>query len=218
MANQCPVVSLGNYCLTSMILKDNGIKAQSYPYDWMVSCIENVHHGIQDSFSEFLRKSNYQSVAGKTRNTFYYKHTQNLFPSDMLAGRDHQHHDLSSDDGYAYIGRCVARFRGLDKHKAVVFVMIQPLYLKSRGSNDQDVQALYNLLAGRLPGTRIVLLVFNIVRAVNESYREVELDGDCYVYELESAMGKGRFGMMWYDSRGIGKFLEIVRRWRAIVS
>ena len=30
-------ISLGNYCLTSMIFKYNNLKFESYPFDWMVS-------------------------------------------------------------------------------------------------------------------------------------------------------------------------------------
>ena len=52
--NNTLYVSLGNYCLTSMLLKENNLKYESYPFDWMVSCIENVIDIFSDNFTNFL--------------------------------------------------------------------------------------------------------------------------------------------------------------------
>ena len=42
-------VSLGNYCLTSMLLKENNLKFESHPFDWMISCIENIIHIFENN-------------------------------------------------------------------------------------------------------------------------------------------------------------------------
>lgn len=71
-------VSLSNYCLTSMILKDNDLKVSSYPFDWMVTCIDNIIHILEDNFSTFLNKEKYTVLNGQTCNSnicklFFYK-------------------------------------------------------------------------------------------------------------------------------------------------
>jgi hypothetical protein len=46
-------ISLGNYCLTSMLFKENNIKLESYPFDWMISCIENITDVFNDNLQIF---------------------------------------------------------------------------------------------------------------------------------------------------------------------
>tara|TARA_Y200000002_G_C22159886_1_gene446593 strand:- start:201 stop:380 length:180 start_codon:yes stop_codon:yes gene_type:complete len=43
-------ISLGNYCITSMLLKDNNLKFESHPFDWMVSTLDNINHIISNNF------------------------------------------------------------------------------------------------------------------------------------------------------------------------
>ena len=209
--NGVKIVSLGNYCLTSMILKDHNLKNNSYPYDWMVTCINNVSHCIKDNFSEFLNKNNYHYIHNKTKNTFYYDNTLKLFPKKMLAGKDHQHHNFSNQEHYDYINRCVNRFNELDKFNKIIFVMIQPLYLLNNKENDYDVKSLYNILFNKFSNSKVILLVFNITKKNNLVYKENKINNNCIIYELESKIAKGSHGMMWYDKKGINKFLEIIK-------
>jgi hypothetical protein len=77
--NDIEIVSLGNYCLTSMILKENNLKNNSFPFDWMVSCINNINHCISNNFTEFLNLNNYKYLNSKTKNTYYFENTEKLF-------------------------------------------------------------------------------------------------------------------------------------------
>ena len=72
-------ISLGNYCLTSMIFKYNNLKFESYPFDWMVSKIDNIIHVINDDFKDFLNKNNYTKIKNGTRNNVYFNNTNSLF-------------------------------------------------------------------------------------------------------------------------------------------
>ena len=72
-------VSLGNYCTTSWLLKSHNLKYESHPYDWMVTCLDNVIHNLEDNFTEFLNKNNYIhniNINKGVKNVFYFKNTR----------------------------------------------------------------------------------------------------------------------------------------------
>ena len=204
-------ISLGNYCLTSMIFKYSNLKYESYPFDWIVSKIDNIIHIIDDDFKEFLNRNNYTKIKDGTRNNVYYNNTNSLFNFQFDSG-DHQHHDFSKENDYNYINRCVSRFNNLantDRQK--IFVMIQPLYLSNLQIDDKLYDKLFEVLLNKF-GNNIKLLIFNITNSNNKTYNMREINDKCFIYELESNMVLGDCGMMWYDRKGIEKFLELVCR------
>lgn len=205
------IVSLGNYCLTSMILKDNGLKNFSYPFDWMVTCIDNIIHSIKDDFKQFLNTDNYLLINGSngTRNKFYFAQTTKLFGGLTKIMTDHQHHNLLIGDDYEYLNRCVTRFNELGKYKELVFVMIQPLYLLNTTVEKEKYITLYNLLKAKFP-VKIKLFIFNITKVVNDVFREDIIHENLIIYELKAKIVKGSYGMQWYDAGGWTKLLEII--------
>lgn len=205
------IVSLGNWCLTGMILKDANLKHCSYPFDWMCSHIKNIIHTIEDDFKEFLNKNNYSlNKKNRTRNNFYFNTTRKLF-GKKIKDVDHQHHNLCGKD-YDYITRCVDRFKNLNKYEEVTFVMIQPLYLikKIEHEDENDLcEKLYEILTSKFKN-KVKLLVFNIKKYNNNIFREDILSSNLIVYELDSNIIKGKYGMDSYDNKGVKKFLEII--------
>lgn len=116
--NKTIFISLGNYCITSNILKDYNLKIESYPFDWMVSCLDNITHIIENKFELFLDKKNYLTISNlnekkQTMNLYYFNNTNSLFDNSILC--DHQHHNLLNSDDYNYLERCVNRFNSLNK-------------------------------------------------------------------------------------------------------
>lgn len=208
---QKEIVSLGNWCLTGMILKDANLKHSSYPFDWMCSHIKNIIHVIQDDFKEFLNKNNYSlSKNNRTRNNFYFNTTKKLF-GVKTKDVDHQHHNLCGKD-YDYMTRCVDRFNNLNKYKEVTFVMIQPLYLiKKIEQLDENnlYKKLYEILTSKFKN-KVKLFIFNIKKYNNNIFREDIISSNLIVYELDSNIIKGKYGMDSYDNKGIQKFLEII--------
>ncbi len=198
--------SLGNYCKTSMLLKDNKLKYESYPFDWMVTCIENIIHILQDDFKEFLNKNNYVATSRGTKNSFYIKKTQELFPEIQS---DHMHHNLFNSSDYEYLERCVNRFKDLHKYDKIVFIMIQPLYKTNSSINDDKINKLYNLLYDFF-GTKLSLLVFPITKKNNLCFTKKTPHGNLFIYELQTQIIKGPHGMEYFDKKGIQKFLELI--------
>ncbi len=48
------VCSLGSLCHTASYLKNNKLKLESYPFDWIMSNYNDIIHCIENKFSIFL--------------------------------------------------------------------------------------------------------------------------------------------------------------------
>jgi hypothetical protein len=201
-------VSLGNYCLTSMLLKENNLKFESHPFDWMVSCIENIIHIFENNFEEFLNKKNYiVPVENQTKNLLYQPNTKILFSQ---IDSDHQHHNLLLEQNYLYLYRTVERIKNLHlRYKKIIFIMIQPLYQNNLSVDLDKIKKLYNILLDK-NGDKIKLIIFNIVKEKNENFNKEYINENLIIVELDTNMVIGNYGMMYFDNNGINKFLEII--------
>ena len=211
--NNVIYVSLGNYCLTSMLLKENNLKCESHPFDWMVSCIDNIIDIFNDNFIKFKDKKNYLTINTNhngTMNTLYFKNTQKLFPNILC---EHQHHDfINNNKEYDYLLRCIERLTTIfNKHNNVVFIMIQPLYLNKNILNYEKINELYIALKIYYQNNKFKLLIFNISNVSNDNYKEEKINEELYIFELKTQMVKGNFGMMYFDEKGIIEFLKILQ-------
>ena len=50
------VCSLGTVCLSSRMLKDTGLKRESYPFDWTFSKPNIIERILEDDFGQFLHR------------------------------------------------------------------------------------------------------------------------------------------------------------------
>jgi hypothetical protein len=200
-------ISLGNYCLTSMLLKENNLKYESYPFDWMVSCIDNIINIFEDNFNEFLNKNNYYGINNQTRNNYYINNTKKIFNNIEF---DHQHHNLLEINDYNYLKRCVERLNNVHhKYEKIIFIMIQPLYLNNLSIDKLNIIKLYDILYNKY-GNKIKLCIFNIINENNNIYKEEYLNQNLVIIELDTKMICGKYGMMYFDNNGINKFLKII--------
>lgn len=204
--NEKIYISLGNYCLTSMLLKENNLKNMSYPFDWMVSCIDNIIDIFEDNYVQFLNKNNYELFDNKTINNYYIHNTKKLFNNLDI---DHQHHNLLELNDYEYLKRCIERLNNIDINKKIIFIMIQPLYLNNIPVDNNKIIKLYNILFNKF-GNKIKLIIFNIINKNNNIYKEEFLNENLLTVELDTNMVVGNHGMMYFDENGISKFLKII--------
>ena len=206
-------ISLGNYCLTSMLLKENKLKYESYPFDWMVSCIDNINDCINNNFNNFLNKKNYINIDNKTKNIKFFNNTNELFGNLKM---DHQHHNLLEENDYNYLYRCVERFIKLnDNKKQLIFIMIQPFYLNinifNKEENKNKIINLYNNLYNKFNKNNIKLIIFIIKNKNNKIFKEEIINSHLKIIELDTEMIVGNYGMMYFDKNGIKKFLQIIQ-------
>jgi Putative papain-like cysteine peptidase (DUF1796)/Domain of unknown function (DUF4214) len=105
------IISLGDHCLTSYLLKIYGLKKWSSPFDWLFCSPAMISHCLEDNFKKFLDQSFYiaanqrddDSVDGRTIHRFYAENYGIRYVFN--------HHDLTIPVQYDYMLRCVERFR-----------------------------------------------------------------------------------------------------------
>jgi hypothetical protein len=103
--------SLGEMCLSATLLKNNGLKDASYPFDWIFSSVEMVKHCIEDDFKTFLDKSYYQTSDDHSCNHLFY---HNMIEHETVGKVTFNHHNpLIKEEDYAYFKRCIDRFKNL---------------------------------------------------------------------------------------------------------
>jgi hypothetical protein len=110
--------SLGGLCHSAQLLKINGLKKASYPFDWIFSSLPMVEHCIKDDFKTFLDKNQY--IDYKLNNTLRENQCEHSYYGNMVFNGEHNvifnhHNPLSNENDYAYFERCVNRFRELLK-------------------------------------------------------------------------------------------------------
>lgn len=121
--------SLGNNCTSATVLKRNGLKTESYPFDWIFSSEEMLIHCVEDGFKTFLDKAEYNSNLAEPNiceHEFYSKIVENY---QDVEGKEkvifNHHNPLTSAKDYAYFERCVQRFKDLLKSDdSKVFVRV----------------------------------------------------------------------------------------------
>ena len=64
-------ISIGPFCSSADIIKNNGLRKNSFPFDYIFLSLEMVKHSINDRFNIFLDK-NYYKYCSETS-------TQHLF-------------------------------------------------------------------------------------------------------------------------------------------
>ena len=122
------VFSLGTHCLTSMVLKANGLKQSSGPFDWIFSSIGAVAHCIEDDFTTFLDPAQHEAIPLEKRTVPDANLCDHRFYRDKHGVHTmFNHRDITRPADYAYYERCVARFRAaLRSDDRTLLVMVTP--------------------------------------------------------------------------------------------
>ena len=135
--------SIGEFCHAAALLKDNGLKHASFPFDWIFSSVDMVKHCIEDDFKMFLSKSEYSSNVlehGLAEHAFYATMVQNHQEEGKKNVVFNHHNPLVNEEHYSYFQRCVDRFRNLlQSSEEKTFVLFQ------RGTSDLT-STVYNAL------------------------------------------------------------------------
>ncbi len=124
-AGALPVVSLGTHCYTAALLKSAALKTASYPFDWVFGSPEMVAHCLRDDFATFLDRRYYAYVEPERRrdgpDVNLCDHT--LYRDEYGVRFVFNHRNPLEDGDYAYLSRCVERFRTLARHGRATFLL-----------------------------------------------------------------------------------------------
>jgi hypothetical protein len=131
-------ISIGPYCATSDILKEQNVRINSYPFDYLFSSLEIVKHAINNRFNIFLDKEYYTKGTNEnsTRHQFYCKlldteilyrhHIKHDYAEDYKVsnGNFFNHHNLIDDEKVynTFKRRCNRLLKLIDNNEKIVFV------------------------------------------------------------------------------------------------
>lgn len=150
------IFSVGYRCSTAGILKQMGLKTESYPFDWLISRTNVIRHCIENKFVEFMNLNNYEKRNTKTYNN---KDTENegfICEENIIFNRFYQdenkmyeintyqynlamnHHNILEEKDNQYYRRCIERFQSLlCLNEPKMFIHITPLIVKEIEYNIQ---------------------------------------------------------------------------------
>ena len=133
-------ISIGPYCTTAHIIKDNNLRRNAYPFDYIFSSLEMVKHCIKDRFNIFLDKKYYKSSDFIEEPRMYHLFYQKFIDTEILK-KHHMvhnlddiannlenreiflHHNLLDDNTYlSFVRRCKRLLELIDNNSKIVFV------------------------------------------------------------------------------------------------
>jgi hypothetical protein len=100
------LISLGNLCFSSDLIKRHGYKTESYPFDWIVSNFDMIISCIDTDFTIFLDKQYHYNIWNKRPIRSGHSYYDSYVNTNIF-----KHHNIV--DNYDYYKRCVDRFLNL---------------------------------------------------------------------------------------------------------
>ena len=105
------VRSLGTHCYSAALLQRQALKRFSGPFDWIFASPEMVIHCLEDRFETLLDRSQFEPVPVADRpDPDYYRCHHRFYRDRFGVPYVFNHHDVWTDEGHAYLTRCVDRF------------------------------------------------------------------------------------------------------------
>ncbi len=105
-------ISLGSHCYTSMLLKRQGLKRYSLPFDWIFSSLRTVAHALDDDFATLLDRAEFELIPEAQRslpNEQVGRHR--FYEREFGVETMFNHQDLTDDVQHEYFVRASARMR-----------------------------------------------------------------------------------------------------------
>lgn len=119
------VVSLGSNCYASQMLKAQGLKRYSAPFDWVFSSPPMVEHCLRDDFQTLLDRTKLEALPERPEAVGLERSEHAFYRDRFGVPKMFNHHDMTLDEDYGYLRRCVERLRGvLARDEPALYLMI----------------------------------------------------------------------------------------------
>jgi hypothetical protein len=148
------IFSVGFRCSSAGILKNMGLKTESYPFDWLISRLDVIIDCMETDFHHFLNTSNYKFKHTKTyghmetitdnyicdEHLYVNMHYQPLYKFNEQNSYQYHlalnHYNITNSDDHLYFVRCINRFNLMmqsTQHKT--YLHISPLFVNNIEQN-----------------------------------------------------------------------------------
>jgi hypothetical protein len=209
------VISIGYRCSTSALIKNAGLKHESYPFDWLISKLAVVKDCIDTRFTEFMNDSNYLDIVSPTTNIcddevidrgnqFMAINTFYQAPYGATDTHSYQlampHNNIYRDK--EYYERCISRFyTALESSQQKLLVYIHPLlgskmYTQTEEEIIIEFMDFANFIHSRY--TNATCLFFTLVRGLGPKYTCIYNADSTIIYKIETNPAASDYGLILY--------------------
>lgn len=177
-------LSLGTHCYTACLLRRAGLRQFSGPFDWLFANPAMVRHCLETDFAVLLDRSLYEPVPLEARaHPEFYRCHHAYYRDTFGVSFVFNHHDVWQDEGYAYLTRCVARFRDAAAEGPVLGLQVRAEHAWQAG---QDFEATADHLDRYRPGMALRAVSVSGEPAVGEARLELLAQRDRHrLYRLQ---------------------------------
>lgn len=137
------VVSGGAFCLPAIMLRDNGLRAESMPFDWLFCNVQSLIWILQSDFRYFLDPDAILSIAEQTGRP---SATNKYYDNGNIERPFFNHKDPTRAIDKEHYERCIRRFLSLRGTPSTLFVF------EEFGELDRLYQPLIETLDHHMPG------------------------------------------------------------------
>jgi len=209
------VISIGYRCTTAALIKNLGLKHESYPFDWLISKLPVVKDCIQSRFEEFMNEANYVDIVSPTLNKCddevisrgYQFMVINRFYQGPYGSTDTNnyqlampHYNVNRDKDY--YKRCIARFYELmESPQSKLIVYIHPLLgSKEYADNEENIINTYKDFSTFIANhfNNATCLFLNIVRGFGNSYTCIYNNNSTIIYKIEATSAVSDYGLIYF--------------------
>lgn len=173
------IISIGSHCITSSVLKKNGLKRWSGPFDWIFSNIPMIAHCISDEFATFLDKSHHIKVDDKDRIFTQHRKCNHAFYKENYGiNYVFNHHDMTEIDNYNYFSRCVDRFLNALRNDNNILINISQNFSRDGFDDICSVVDVYK---------NTTAFIFDVVHSTEDGFgvKLIEKNGRHELYKLD---------------------------------
>lgn len=215
--NMTTVISVGYRCSTSALIKNAGLKHESYPFDWLISKLAVVKDCIDTRFAEFMKETNYIDIVSPTRNVYddevinrgnQFMVINTFYQAPYGATDTHSyqlampHNNIYRDR--EYYERCISRFyAALESPQPKLLVYIHPL-LGPKMYTQTEPEILIEFLGfAKFIHSRYInatCLFFILVKSLGPAYTCIYNADSTIIYKIETNPAVSDYGLILYGN------------------
>ena len=161
-----PFISIGPHCGSAILIKDNNVRIEAYPFDYAFSSLKLINDCILDNFNKLLDPAYLRRISATCSDNTYYN--SYLDTADIRRHREKEggtpvvfnHHNLTDESTRITFRRRCDRFMEAIKNKDAL--LIYTVYHYKKIENDySDLIDFSQFINGINPDA--IILVFNII-------------------------------------------------------
>ena len=174
-------ISLGQNCMVSTALRDNNLRQEAYPFDWIVSPFNSLYKALDENFKNFLsadsltiREFDHYGVLDSYG--FHFVHDfPAILPNDSFAeliGENHVTGGILRDDWRNFIPDVQAKYLRRIERLHNLLSSSETVFLIRHGDTTKDQAILLrDWLIKKYPNLNFTLIILDVCNDIKENWQ-----------------------------------------------